>query len=69
MMQTDHPTLTDFIMHGMHMSRNLERQRCADKLTLTKSEIRLMAGEMTAQEMRTVQAVLKSVRSKILKGD
>ena len=43
-----------------------ERQRCANKLVLTKSEIRLMCGEMTAQEMRTVQAVLTAMRAKIL---
>ncbi len=35
-----------------------ERERCAALLELTPSQIRLMAGEMSAQEMRTVQAVL-----------
>ena len=51
---------------GYESGKETERQRCANKLNLTKSEIRLMCGEMTAQEMRTVQAVLKGVRAKIL---
>lgn len=45
-----------------------ERQRCLDILTLTPSEIRLMAGEMTAQEMRTVQAILGGLKRKIQRG-
>ena len=35
-----------------------ERERCANLLELSPSQIRLMAGEMSAQEMRTVLAVL-----------
>jgi len=35
-----------------------ETERCASMLSLSADEIRLIAGEMTAQEMRTVQAVL-----------
>jgi len=35
-----------------------ETERCANMLSLSADEIRLIAGEMTAQEMRTVQAVL-----------
>jgi len=35
-----------------------ERETCARLLELRDSELLLMAGEMTAQELRTVQAVL-----------
>ncbi len=37
-----------------------ERLECAALLELTNSELRLLAGEMTAQELRTVQAILKN---------
>ena len=36
-----------------------ERETCARLLELRDSELLLMAGEMTAQELRTVQAVLE----------
>ena len=35
-----------------------ERESCARLLELRASELLLLAGEMTAQELRTVQAVL-----------
>lgn len=35
-----------------------ERETCAQMLELRDSELLLIAGEMTAQELRTVQAVL-----------
>lgn len=35
-------------------------EEAAKVLNMKRSQIRLMAGEMTAQEMRTVQAVLAS---------
>ena len=35
-----------------------ERETCAQMLEMRDSELLLMAGEMTAQELRTVQAVL-----------
>jgi hypothetical protein len=35
-----------------------EREACAKALELTNSELKLIAGEMTAQELRTVRAVL-----------
>lgn len=41
------------------------RAACAAQLELTPSEIRLMAGEMSAQEMRTVQAVLGGLTGRI----
>lgn len=37
-----------------------EREACARSLEMTNAELLLMAGEMTAQELRTVQAVLKA---------
>lgn len=35
-----------------------ERAECAKLLRLSNTELLLLAGEMTAQELRTVQAVL-----------
>lgn len=35
-----------------------EREACASTLELSQSELLLLAGEMTAQELRTVRAVL-----------
>ena len=37
------------------------REECARHLLLTRNDIRLLAGEMTAQEMRTVMAVLSVI--------
>ena len=39
-----------------------ERDACARMLELRDSELLLMAGEMTAQELRTVKAVLAAIR-------
>jgi hypothetical protein len=36
----------------------IECESCAQMLELSNSELLLMVGEMTAQEMRTVKAVL-----------
>lgn len=36
----------------------VEREACAKMLELSNSELLLMAGEMTKQELRTVKAVL-----------
>lgn len=49
----------------IELARAEERESSAQQLELTADEIRLMAGELTAQEMRTVQAVLKGVASRI----
>ena len=35
-----------------------EREACAKMLELSNSEIRLMSGEISPDEMRTVQAIL-----------
>lgn len=45
-----------------------ERERCAKMLDLNSSELLLMAGEMTAQELRTVKAVLSGLRARMLTG-
>ena len=46
----------------------IERELCAKMLELKPDEIRLMAGEMTAAEMRLVQAVLKN-RAAVIRGN
>jgi len=43
-------------------------KRCASLLDLSDSELLLMSGEMTAQEMRTVKAVLKALKSRMENG-
>lgn len=37
------------------------RDSCARRLELTRSDVLLMAGEMSAQEVRTVMAVLSCI--------
>ena len=44
-----------------------EREECAKILTLSNSELLLIAGEMSAQELRTVRAVLNAMANKIRK--
>ncbi len=43
-------------------------EACASALELSPSQIRLMAGELTAQEMRTVQAVLNGLAAQLRRG-
>lgn len=45
-----------------------EREKCAAALEITSDEIRLHAGEMTAQEMRSVLAVLMWRAAAIRRG-
>lgn len=45
---------------GFDRGQEAMRQRAADLLDLKPSKLRLMAGEMTAQEIRTAQAFLKN---------
>lgn len=47
------------------IAKESEREACAKKLELTPDDLRLMAGEMTPQEMRTVMAVLSCLRVRI----
>ena len=42
-----------------------EREACTNALNLSRSDVQLMAGEMTAQEWRTVSAVLKALQSRM----
>ena len=42
-----------------------EREGCARMLEMSRQELRLLAGEMTAQELRTVIAVLANRASAI----
>jgi hypothetical protein len=42
------------------------RRQCADILKITRAEAQLMAGELTADEWRTLSAVLAALRWKIL---
>lgn len=42
-----------------------EREACAKLLELSTSELLLMAGEITAQELRTVKAVLSCLAARI----
>ena len=39
-------------------AERLEREACAQMLVMKNDQIRLLAGEMTSEEMRTVQAIL-----------
>lgn len=43
----------------------VEREACANVLNLSRSEALLMAGEMTAQEWRTVAAVLRALQARM----
>ena len=49
-------------------TKNEEREVCAKMMELSDQQIRLMAGEMTAQEMRTVKAILKNRATVIREG-
>ena len=42
-----------------------EREKCASLLEISNSELLLMSGEMSAQELRTVRAVLNAMANKI----
>lgn len=44
-----------------------EREACAQMLELRNSELLLMVGQMTAQELRTVKAVLAQLADAIRK--
>jgi hypothetical protein len=60
-----HRTRSDIHDHINAMIK-AETEACARLLELKNAEIRLMAGEMSSQEMRTVQAVLTN-RATILR--
>ena len=46
-----------------------ERERCAKSLDLKASDLRLMAGEMNAGELRTVTAVLDWLKVRMRDAD
>jgi hypothetical protein len=46
------------VLRCLEIAIATERESCAEKLELSRSELLLLAGEMTAQELRTVLAVL-----------
>jgi len=49
------------------MSKKEAYEECAKLLEISNSELLLMAGEMSAQELRTVRAVLNAMANKIRK--
>jgi len=55
----------DIVYSLSRMSWNAATKAAEQLCNLTASEIRLMAGEMTASEMRAVQAILMSRRAAI----
>lgn len=42
------------------------RDECSNTLGISRSSAQLMAGEMTAQEWRTLAAVLKALQSRMI---
>lgn len=46
------------IQNAVTQLQTAEREACAQALNLSAADLRLMAGEMTAQEVRTTRAVL-----------
>lgn len=58
-------TTLDSIMAHVTNLLELERVKCANVLVMTNQEIRLMAGELSVNEMRSVQAVLSNRQSTI----
>jgi uncharacterized membrane-anchored protein len=59
------PISTERIFAAMRAAISAEREACANSLNLSRSEALLMAGEITAQEWRTVTAVLKSLQARM----
>lgn len=58
---------TELAWRAWTASRKLAMQEAASKLDLSPSALRLMAGEMTAGEVRTVQAVLNGIAASLRK--
>lgn len=46
-------------------TRDSAINECANILNINRSEASLMAGEMAAQEWRTVEAILKALQSRM----
>ena len=68
-----HPMPNDSIMQSVARAIAAERERAAQKADkwneISDQQIRLMAGEMTAQEIQTAKAVAAGIASAIRKGD
>lgn len=53
----------DAAIKELKLKVDQQREICAAMLELSSQDLTLMAGEMTAQELRTVKAVLKALQS------
>ena len=60
--------LKDYFEEAYIAGTNASRACARDILKLTRSDVSLMAGEMSAQEWRTVDAVLRALRARIMGG-
>lgn len=49
----------------VEFAQEVERDACANILNLNRSEAQLMAGEITAQEWRTVAAILRALQARV----
>lgn len=57
------------LLTSQQAATDAERKRCAKLMHCSSQELLLAAGEMTAQELRTVKAILRWKETQILKGD
>ena len=64
-MSDDSFNAKSWVKRHLELERKLERLRCLGILNLSTSELLLIAGEMTTQELRTVQAILKYMKNRI----
>lgn len=55
-----------FYWRQLEEAFNESLNTCTAMLSLTRAEASLMAGEMSAQEWRTVKAVLDAIKRRIL---
>jgi hypothetical protein len=54
------------VIDQVNVMLQAERDDCADLLVMSESELRLLGGEFSEQEMRAVQAVLANRRKAML---
>ncbi len=67
--QWDALGIDEIVEFAQARSASAERERCAMALDVTRAEVSLAAGEMTAQEWRTCQAVLRWMQHRIRAGN
>lgn len=60
--------LTELVSASYTAGRDAQRKADALSLSLTNSQLLLLGGEMTAQELRTVQAILWNRNVNICQG-